>query len=132
MLSCENLPDNTCPPAMEMDEMMLRQLSPYNPTSSRADDLMLLLHPQTDFIPPQHGKARTLQDFFKSQALDELQLQPHAAITEPCRLPTKVVCGSELNESPASYEVKGLHPHELPVIGEDLHQIVRKFIDFNS
>ncbi|XP_071114040.1 uncharacterized protein [Haliotis cracherodii] len=114
MLSCEALPEETCP-VLDMDEdQFLRQNSPY--TTMRYDDLKHLFHSDSEFAPALHIKTRSLQDLFKSRSVEEIEEQ-HAAISEKCRLPPQVVCGSELNEAPVQYEVKGLLPHELPVIG---------------
>lgn len=107
---------------METEELMLRRLSPY--ATLRSGDLSALLgiqHPPTD-----HSSRKLTSSLFVNPAIGERSESESGSDSEGDKESEPeardvVVRGQDIGDLPAEYVVRGLRPHEMPVIGKSAY-----------
>lgn len=100
---------------METEDLLLHRLSPY--ATLRPGDLALLLG-----IPRQtgdHASRKLASSLFLNNAIviDEERSDDGERDNKELEERDLVVRGQDIGDLPAEYVVRGLRPHEMPVIG---------------
>lgn len=108
---------------METEELLLRRLSPY--ATLRPGDLAVLLgipRLQTSNL----SNRKLASPLFFDNAIEEGESDENDEEPEPEGRDV-VVRGQDIGDLPAEYVVRGLRPHEMPVIGKSSFSSFRHF-----
>ena len=102
---------------METEELLLRRLSPY--ATLRPGDLSVLLGGVRGNVDFSHHKT-TSSSLLDNAIVERSDSDDESDEWEQPSGRDVVVRGQDIGDLPAEYVVRGLRPHEMPVIGKCL------------
>ncbi|XP_076466320.1 uncharacterized protein LOC143297751 [Babylonia areolata] len=100
---------------MESEELLLRRLSPY--ATLRPGDLSVLLGLQNQTGGSTDHSRRKLTSLFDNAIVERSESDGESDKEPESEGRDVVVRGQDIGDLPSEYVVRGLRPHEMPVIG---------------